>query len=260
MRRTWCIPVATLAIAGSTLLATSAAVASSVAPTAGHVMVQPGGLAKNLSKPFAANGKDQTVSSSNWSGYAATGKFTSVSASWVQPKGTCTKSGIQYSSFWVGIDGYNSNSVEQTGSEVDCHGTTPKYYAWYEMFPKFPVNFGSAVKPGDHFTGSVTFNGGGKFTLKLSDTTQHWTHTEHKTLASAKRSSAEVIVEAPSSSSGVLPLADFGKINVTASKVNGSNIGSHNAIKIIMKSGSTTKDTVSNLSGGANFSATWKHS
>ena len=40
--------------------------------------------------------------STNWSGYAVTGsKFTSVSASWTQPKVTC--SGTAYSSFWVGL-------------------------------------------------------------------------------------------------------------------------------------------------------------
>jgi hypothetical protein len=127
------------------------------------------------------------------------------------------------------------------------------------MFPAYPVNFSNKVKPGDHFSASVVFNGSGKFTLKITDTTGHWTHTEHKSLASAKRSSAEVIVEAPSSSTGVLPLADFGKVSVTSSKVNGSAIGSHNAIKITMRSGGTTKDTVTSLSHGTSFSATWKH-
>ena len=48
---------------------------------------------------------------------------------------------------------------------------TPRYFAWYEMFPAFPVNFANPVRPGDHFTGSVTFTGGGHYTLVLKDTT-----------------------------------------------------------------------------------------
>ena len=67
--------------------------------------------------------------SGNWAGYSATGAtFTSVSASWVQPSVSCTSS-TAYSSFWIGLDGDGSNSVEQTGSEADCSGgrrsTTP---------------------------------------------------------------------------------------------------------------------------------------
>jgi hypothetical protein len=248
-------------VAGSTLLATSAAEASSAPPTPGHTAVQPGGLVTGLTQPFTSqNGAVRNATSTNWSGYAVTGSgLTSVSASWVEPTGHCTSSGSQYSSFWVGLDGYNSNSVEQTGSSVDCHSKSPKYYAWYEMFPAYPVNFSNKVKPGDHFSASVVYKSGGKFTMKITDSTEHWTHSITKSSTTAKRSSAEVIVEAPSSSTGVLPLADFGKVNVSASKVNGSAIGNHHAIKITMKSGGTTKDTVTALSHGTNFSATWKH-
>ncbi len=96
--------------------------------------------------------------SSNWSGYAVTGsRFTSVSASWTQPTAKC--SGTAYSSFWVGLDGDTSNTVEQTGTDADCSGSTPQYYAWYEMYPKFPVNLSGTVRPGDHLSASVTTNG-----------------------------------------------------------------------------------------------------
>src|SRR5215831_3494434 len=64
------------------------------------------------------------VSSTNWSGYAITGAKGSVSdvrASWVVPSivGQCPSTD-QYSSFWVGIDGYSSNTVEQIGTDSDC--------------------------------------------------------------------------------------------------------------------------------------------
>jgi hypothetical protein len=69
--------------------------------------------------------KNTTTQSSNWSGYATdSGTYTSVSSSWVVPSVSCNN-GTTYSSFWVGLDGYNSNSVEQTGTESDCSGSSP---------------------------------------------------------------------------------------------------------------------------------------
>jgi hypothetical protein len=212
--------------------------------------------------PMTAVGRSRhAVQSTNWSGYAAhTATYTSVSASWIEPTAHCP-GGSQFSSFWVGLDGFNSNTVEQTGSEVDCRSGTPKYFGWFEMFPAFPVNYSNPVHPGDHFAGSVTFNGGSSFTLTLKDTTAGWSHTVHKSLSGAGRSSAEVIAEAPSSSGGVLPLADFGTVHFSNATVNGASLGSANPVKITMVNNSgRAKDSVSALSGGAAFSAKWLHS
>jgi hypothetical protein len=122
------------------------------------------------------------------------------------------------------------------------------------------VNFSNTVRPGDHFTSSVTESTGGKFTLVLSDTTQGWTRTVNKTLSSAALASAEVIAEAPSSSSGVLPLTNFGTASFTGATANGQPIGNFSPDRINMASGSTTKATTSALSGGSAFTVTWKHS
>ncbi len=267
MLRRWCIPLAGLTLVVGSMFVAASAAASTQGPRApaahvsrlGGPMIRPAG---HVTLPLTGRGgvRNQVVST-NWSGYAANGgTYTSVSASWVEPTGTCT-SGHKYSSFWVGLDGYSSSTVEQTGSEVDCSRRTPQYYSWYEMYPAYPVNFSNPVRPGDHFSGSVTFNGGSSFTLKLSDTTQGWSHTVKSSLSGAARSSAEVIVEAPSSSGGVLPLADFGTVNITGSTANGSAIGNFSPTQIIMvNSFGQDKDTVSSLSGGKNFSATWLRS
>jgi len=198
--------------------------------------------------------------STNWSGYAVTGsRFTSVSASWTQPTAKC--SGTAYSSFWVGLDGDTSNTVEQTGTDADCSGSTPQYYAWYEMYPKFPVNLRGTVRPGDHLSASVTTDGSGRFTLTITDSTQGWTNTTNARLKSAKLASAEVIAEAPSSSGGVLPLANFGTVSFSGAKANGSLLTSStpHLDPITMQSGSTVKAQPSSISNGA-FSVTWKHS
>ncbi len=198
--------------------------------------------------------------STNWSGYAVTGsRFTSVASSWTEPTVTC--SATAYSSFWVGLDGDTSNTVEQTGTDADCSGKTPQYYAWYEMYPKYPVNLSGKVAPGDKLSASVTTNGSGSFTLKITDSTQGWTNTTTTKLKSAKLASAEVIAEAPSSSSGVLPLANFGTVGFTGATVNGSVLTSStpNLDPITMQSGSTVKAQPSSMSSGS-FSVAWKHS
>ena len=206
--------------------------------------------------------KNSTTQSTNWSGYAATGgsgAYSSVSASWTVPSVTCSQTA--YSSFWVGLDGYNSSTVEQTGTDSDCSGSTPTYYAWYEMYPKFPVNLTNTVKPGDSMSASVSAGSNQSFTLVISDSTQHWTFQVTKKSSNAKRSSAEVIAEAPSSSGGVLPLADFGTVNFSNSMANGQAIGNFNPVEIVMvTSTGTVKAQPSALSGGTAFSVTWKHS
>ena len=262
MVRRWCIPLAGAALVVGSVAASAPAAAAGWAPHSPATVhrIQPGGRMIRPGSPLIGHGVPRNSSqSSNWSGYAATGSFTSASASWTEPTGHCT-SARRYSAFWVGLDGFNSQSVEQTGTSVDCSRGSPVYYSWYEMYPANPVNFSNTVRPGDHFSGSVTFNGGSSYTLVLRDTTQGWSHTVHKTLAGAANSSAEVIAEAPccTASGGVLPLANFGTVNFSNATANGSPIGSFGPTKINMvDNNGRLKDRTSALSGGGSFSDTW---
>jgi hypothetical protein len=199
--------------------------------------------------------------STNWAGYAATGsRFSSVSATWKQPSASCT-SATTYSSFWVGLDGDTSNTVEQTGTDADCSGGSPVYYAWYEMYPRFPVNLSLPIHPGDTIHSSVTTNGRGTFTLTIADTTTGRSFTTSQKLKSAKLSSAEVIAEAPSGSGGVLPLTNFGTVAFSAAMANGQAIGTFDPDPITMAAtNGTVKAQPSSLSGGTAFSVTWRHS
>ena len=232
------------------LNANAASVASS-----GHTFV----AAQHFSAPpvFIKNSQQ----SSNWSGYATiSGHYTRVSASWTEPTVTCSSTS-SYAAFWVGLDGDGSNTVEQTGSDSDCQGGSPTYYAWYEMYPKFPVNISDPVHPGDVMSASVTSGNNSSFKLVISDGTQGWTFQTTKTLRSARLASAEAIAEAPSSQSGVLPLADFGSVNFSSTMVNGKSIGNFNPEEIVMVTqGGMVKAQPSALSGGTAFSVTWEHS
>jgi hypothetical protein len=197
----------------------------------------------------------------NWAGYSATNgaPFTRVRATWKQPSASCTATAA-YSSFWVGLDGDGSNTVEQTGTDADCSSGKPVYYAWYEMYPKFPVQLALTVRPGNTIAAMVTTNGSGGFTLTIKNVTTGASFTTTQRLKSAQLASAEVIAEAPSSSQGVLPLANFGTASFSAATVNGNPIGSFNPDRINMSSGSLTKASTSALANGRAFTVTWKHS
>jgi hypothetical protein len=151
------------------------------------------------------------VNSTNWSGYAVTGTaFTKAAGSWKEPKVNCNKTPNTYAAFWVGIDGYASSTVEQTGTLAVCTGKTATYYAWYEFYPA-PLTIISTitVTPGDIFQAEVEYVGS-QFETKITDVTTKTSFSKKGTVSGAARTSAEWIAEAPSSSSGVLPLADFG--------------------------------------------------
>jgi Peptidase A4 family len=206
---------------------------------------------------------DRYSTSTNWSGYATTGtKYTDVKGTWTEPSASCSAGQTAYSSFWVGIDGDTTNTVEQTGTDADCSSGTPKYYAWYEMYPKFPVNLSNSVAPGDTLTAEVSTNGSGSFTLTITDTTARWTFTTKQSSRKAKLGSAEWIAEAPSGSGGVLPLADFVKVSFSNCTANGFSISSNpNPDEIVMETtGGVVKAQPSGLSGGTSFSVTWEHS
>jgi hypothetical protein len=217
--------------------------------------------------------EDGTSTSDNWSGYAVLGSgFTSVENSWIVPAVACS-SGDLYASFWVGIDGYNNDTVEQTGTDSDCVGSTPNYYAWYEFYPQDCFEIEMTIKPGDHMAAKVLYNGTG-FSVMIQNVTRGKSFSKSGTLASALRASAEWIAEAPCCTTlgGILPLADFSTvlfgddntgIKGTGYAKDGAQnvpIGSFSTIEAITMAlnGGATEAVPSGLSSdGSSFSVTW---
>lgn len=208
----------------------------------------------------------------NWSGYANTsttkGAFTKVSGSWVTPKIVkCTKED-QLTSEWVGLDGFNSNTVEQDGTLDWCFQGKAIYFTWYEMFPAGTIEVGKTLKPGDKISASVTRKGT-SYTLALTDSTHKAnSFSVKKTCAAATclTTSAEWIAERPSFSTGIAPLVDFGSWHLTKGAVTKSGksgkIGSfgNDAITMIDSTETYNLATVSALKTGNAFTATWKNS
>jgi hypothetical protein len=202
--------------------------------------VAPGGpmiIAGHTGPASAARPGHTVIHSLNWAGYAgnrAGTAFRYVSAAFAVPYLDCAAATTSYSSHWVGLDGLGSASVEQVGIEADCAGPTPRYYAWYEMYPK-PVSVAFTVRAGNAVQASVTYKRSArKFVLMLRDTSsgRHFTRTLECAAKVCLRSSAEVISEAPSGGSGgILPLADyraegFSSVTLTTSRGHRSGLSS----------------------------------
>jgi hypothetical protein len=228
--------LATVAVASATLAAPAVPVTAAAAP----------GLSFH---PLHYN-----INGYNWGGYAATGSnFTSVSASWTEANATCNSRNDLYAP-WVGIDGYSSSTVEQTGVETDCSSGSPVHQAWYEMYPASPVYLSRSSYPvsaGDHITASVNYVSGTTYTLKLTDSTRGWTYSTNKSL-SARRASAEVIIESPT---GAYP--NFGTLNFTSATVNGSSLGSYGPVALDPSNGAYEARTSALGSSGTSFSETY---
>jgi hypothetical protein len=230
---------------------------------------------------------NQQYDSYNWAGYAvtgATGSVTDVKGSWVVPTVNCTTTPTGYSSFWLGIDGFSSTTVEQTGTDSDCvsfsgQTGTPNYYAWFEFYPNpsYVIEFSNGIRPGDMMTAEVKFAGqssssgrrgsGSLFTATITDVTQNETYTITSTVSGASQSSAEWIAEAPCCGRGgsILPLADFSVIGFNSGTSTVQNttgaIGSFGSnvqeITMVDETGShSLKAQPSGVSGGG-FTVTW---
>jgi hypothetical protein len=219
--------------------------------------------------------KNGTVTTGNWSGYAVTGTgFTRAVGSWTVPALMCT-SGTEYAVFWVGIDGYSDETVEQTGTEGVCSGTTATYSAWYEYCCSEPIITitGMTVKPGDKMLAAIIYNTGtSEFTVEIKDDTTGQTFSKTKSFPSAQRTSAEFIAEAPSEGDTILPLADYGTVlfgkdntglggctaeDSTASGVIGA-FPAADIEQIIMEKKNVMESIPSSLSSdGSSFSVTW---
>ena len=215
---------------------------------------------------------DGTDTSSNWSGYAVTGTgFTNATASWIVPKLTC-KSGVQYSAFWVGIDGFSDKTVEQTGTEGVCVGSTPQYSAWYEFCCVEPIETisGMAVAPGDKMSASIVYKGT-KFTATITNETTGKTYSKTRAYKRAKRTSAEWIAEAPEVGGGIAPLANFGTVLFgddstgiggtcdAQDSASSGPIGNFSTIEEITMATKSEKEAIPSAlsSDGTSFSVTW---
>jgi hypothetical protein len=228
------------------LHAVGALLASATLVSASMMLAAPGATAAQGFGPNIFGGPH--TNSGNWAGYAAhgaAGTFKTITGDWTEPVAACHGSAL--AAPWLGLDGYGTETVEQTGAAVSCSGGTAHYKAWYEMYPAAPHYFSNPISAGDSFTASITSEGGGTYKLSISDTTKGWTHSETKTLDSAENASAEAILEGPGGYPGFPDGISF--TNIT---VNGHPLSYYSPTKL------TSGGFVPGPLSGGNFTITHK--
>jgi len=207
-----------------------------------------------------------SVQSTNWSGYADTGSaFSKVTGSWTEPSASCTSNRESLAAFWVGIDGFTSGSVEQDGTLIECFHRQAFQFTWWEMYPTNAIQVvGQTLAAGDSVSASVV-RSGSNYTLAVTDA-QHPANsfTTTQSCSSCANTSAEWIAEAPSSSSGVEPLAHFSTWTDSNSTVtSGSSSGvissfTDDEITMINNSGAVKAQPGALNSAGNGFSVSWE--
>jgi hypothetical protein len=223
-----------------------------------------------------------SFTSTNWAGYADVAKsgvaLRYASANFNIPNLNCANSGAGTSgqafySSWTGLDGFNSSTVEQQGTEQGCQaGTAGQLFVFYEMFPANPVVFTGAVT-GDAIQSSTFYDAStGDYSLTVTDLTQHGAgiSVSIPCAGTCHNSSAEVISEAPGGGPPTVDLADFGAESFTNAAVTsrsgvkgnlaGNTLWTGNSIKMVSQSTGDTLDTVGPLQGNTAFLATWQAS
>jgi Peptidase A4 family len=188
------------------------------------------------------NPKNGAEYSYNWSGYALTHNaaavgFYSVIGHWTVPTAQQRFGGCSgywdYSAQWVGLDGYNSSDVLQSGSEADAYcdvgQQVTQYYPWFEWYPapSFAIYQSTTPRklypfyPGDylmvHVWATHWANGSSQTgRLLFTDLTQNWQASmlfRAPTVAGRKVKtvgrSAEWVVERPSLRGTLLTLANY---------------------------------------------------
>jgi hypothetical protein len=155
-----------------------------------------------------------TSSSSNWSGYAASGgAFTSVTATWTVPTVSATSSGADAT--WVGIGGLTSEDLIQAGTQAIVDGSgTVEYSSWIEMLPASSKTIPLSVSAGDSVTVTITQQSGNDWLITMKNNTTNGTYNVTVQYDSSN-SSAEWVQEAPSVGRGLVSLDLFGTVPFT---------------------------------------------
>lgn len=215
-----------------------------------------------ISSPNPVNSSIESGISRNWSGYAATsGTFTGVSGSWVVAAIT---NPINYGAdaTWVGIGGINYQDLIQAGTQTSVsRDGQVTYEAFYEILPDVsqPINIG--VNSGDSVTVSIIQQSKGIWKISFKNNTTNKS-IEFTQPYDSSLSSAEWIEEAPSGPRRVLPLSDFGTIQITdastikdGKKITPAQAGAQ-SITMVNNSGDAQAQPSSLGKDGATFTVT----
>lgn len=160
--------------------------------------------------PSSVSAAPQVSKSYNWSGYVAKGGgYTNIEGSWTVAPGYDTKHSMSANAAWIGIGGFDgTNNLIQTGTRTLKWNGKITYKAWYELLPAPPVSFSLVIRPGDVVKASIVETSTHEWTITLRNQTTGKSESVAVYYKSNK-SSAEWVVERPSSNGTLVALTPF---------------------------------------------------
>lgn len=172
-----------------------------------------------------AGPRTNALLSTNWSGYQVNQSAGYAQGGWHVPTVTRPVPGYSsigyYSSTWAGIGGgFNAGNgalIQAGTSQAVSPAGVASYYAWYEIVGGTGDTHGEIrinnlpVHPGDDIGGVGLWTAAGGAQAGVCNFNIN-TCISFTLASSAPGTTAEWIVEAPSGSTGILPLADFGSV------------------------------------------------
>jgi hypothetical protein len=164
-------------------------------------------LSSLLLTPTSATAQPATPTqpSRNWSGYIGSNAYYSgVSALIQTPVARGQQSTPSAVASWVGIGGTTSTDLIQAGVEVDTSGPIAQYHAWFETLPQPSRTVALQIGPGDWVFVDIQELASDLWQVTIVDGQQVF---QRQIQYPSSHSSAEWIVEDPSVSSGLVPLA-----------------------------------------------------
>jgi len=216
--------------------------------------------------------RDRQFIGPNWSGYVLPSfqskqHYTVAQATWTVPE-VFFGGFSAASSTWIGIGGFCESkkckkvdhTLIQLGTEQDVLGPSSfDYYAWYELIPASETIITELpVSPGDVITASLSCAGKCKnhqtWMLSMTDETTSDTWSQVVGYKSSK-ASLEDIEEAPSSFSGILPLADYDVSFFSDTTAKGTPVNFSKGDSLLMLNPAGESSDVSALVSNNDFAA-----
>lgn len=202
--------------------------------------------------------------SSNWSGYVASGStYTGVNGSWVVPTASpVSGTNLSADASWVGVGGFATHDLIQAGTEAEVQNGSVLYQAWYEALPAGQVQVPLKIHAGDAITVTLNETSANVWHLIFTDATTGGNYQTDINYASS-HTSAEWIEEMPvgefGNTASYVPLDMFGTAqfsNAYANTTDGlQTLSNSGAQPMTMMNGRTVLATPSGIgSDGENFS------
>ncbi|HEX7444001.1 MAG TPA: G1 family glutamic endopeptidase, partial [Acidimicrobiales bacterium] len=220
------------------------------------------GVGVTLALPASAgavtpNSETQATAPS-WAGYIGIGSYRAVSTTLVVPAATCAPGENSSASFWAGIGGLESATIEQTGVESACQAGHPAYWAWWEAYGGSPSSGPLSevrVHPADTVTATVFDRGGGTYAMTVTDATSRTMQSATATVAGAVDSSIECIAEDPRGTGGQVPYTDYGTVTFSSCLAGGVESSSGTVVSDGFPVGIGTLVRITGVTGGNGVNA-----